>query len=213
MKKAIKSGVILLAACSTLLYSGGTAKHSAYIEYKSIQEKSLPPENYFVSIAAGSSLIDVKSDIQNNVVLYDGALDDQGLAFDLSFGYRTTPNIFFTVGYQYINLELAGIHHFYASANYQSNIKFHPYIGLILGQGRFIWDEEPAMVYYNKKLTEDSITYGIQVGLEEKVTDKVSLFARYQAVKSDFNLEMYKNTSNIKHTQFNNIVIGANYAF
>ena len=202
MKKIFKSIVISTVACSALLYS------------TELYEKDINQENYFVSIATGSSSINIKSNLRSNVILYDGALDNQGLVFDLSLGYRAAPNTFFTLGYQNTNLDLLGISHFYTSANYQlSDTKLHPYIGLVLGYGALTWSSDPAIVNYNKKLTEDSTTYGVQIGLEENITDKVSFFARYQMMISDFNLEMYKNTSNINHTQLNNIMIGVNYAF
>ncbi|MCF6188943.1 MAG: porin family protein [Cocleimonas sp.] len=68
-------------------------------------------------------------------------------------------------------------------------------------------------MFINEDLKSSSFIYGLQAGIEKKVSKKYAIFAKYQYIKYDHNIEIRNNTSNIKHKAGQNLLIGLSYLF
>ena len=206
MKALLKVSIFLLLTSACLVSKDTNLVVS--------EDTNLEKNNYFLTLGVGISKANVDTDLASDVTLHHNALNDAASLIDIGIGFRNSAHTFFTLGYQQVALDIASIDHIYATVNYQFiDTVLNPYVGLVAGYGTLIWDEEPAVSRYNKNLTEKTTTFGLQVGVEEHVSQNMALFAKYQMLSSDFTLEIYNNTSNIQHTQFNNISVGVKYDF
>ena len=171
-------------------------------------------DKLFVYAAAGISQLDVDESLAPNTVLTSGALDNTGSIFEVGLGHRYNKKIFTTFSLQRNKLENANIHNIYGSVNYQlSTKKVKPFIGLLAGHSRLKWSTPPHQVRINKNLTSKGFMYGVQMGIEKKLQNNLSVFIKYQFIKNDHKIEIVDNKSNIRHNSEQNLLLGLQYSF
>lgn len=168
----------------------------------------------FVFAGGGGSKLDVDTSLASNSILIPGALDNSGKNIEIGVGFKHSKNIFTTLTFQKNKLSIADVNNVYGSINYQfSTLKVKPFIGALIGRSRLKWSERPHQVLINENLTSKSFMYGVQFGIEKELQKRFSVFAKYQFIKYDHEIEIVNNTSNIKHNSGQNLLLGLRYSF
>ncbi len=147
--------------------------------------------------------------------LRSGALDDGGIVYEVGIGYTLRSSWFAEIAYQRSSLDLIHMDTLYGSLNYaftQRERSIRPYVGLLLGYSRLTWEKRPYRMLINEDLTSTGVSYGIQLGIEMKLTRNTELLARYQYINLD--QKMVILTDNIiDHKAQRNLMIGIKYEF
>ncbi len=211
----MKSNILMLSiVISSFCYAGGDLVQP--VEPKIVISTQVEQFNdaFFVYVAGGAALLNVKDTPSELTPYTDGALDDQGIIGEIGLGYQYKPNFFMELAAQRTMLEIADIYNYYISMNYQLyNGDFKPYVGAILGYGQFEWSETPSEAYINEDLNADGFIYGVQVGFKQKLSENLSLIAKYQFIKYEYVLNIRSNTSRIEHNYTQHLLAGVQYAF
>lgn len=213
-----KHHILLAVQLCTILYAGGDFSVIEPYEGMPLQEETYLADEefnkFFVSASIGYSSIDVKSRLENGENFNDNALDSGGLNIDVEGGYRINYHIFATLGYQGTFLDMATLHNFYSSINYQfSEYELDPYVGLVAGQSILNWSDDPHYVLIDRDLSSTSLYYGAQVGFSKEIKENWKMTAKYQLLNYNHELDIRNGLSNIQHTLTNNFLIGAKYEF
>lgn len=170
---------------------------------------------YFIDGNIGLAKVTVDSSVNDTHFLSD-ALDDTGLILDVGIGYRITPNWFIEASAQHTSLDYLSITNWYGSVNYQfTGSDLNPYVGFVAGYSDLKWDTAP--LDNSNSATEDKNAneyfVGGQIGLEYKVSERVSVNTLYQYLSNNEEIVTYVNGQELKHKDQNNFIIGVRYAF
>lgn len=174
----------------------------------------LDGKNSFVFGAVGNSDVNIDTSLAPNTNLTSGAIDSSAKTFEIGVGYEFNKKYFATLVVQKNTLDIADINNIYGSVNYQFSKKgIQPFIGVLAGYSQLDWSKRPHVMFINEDLTSNSFIYGLQAGVEKKLNNKLSLFAKYQYLKYDHTIEIVNNTSNINHKSGQNLLVGLRYFF
>jgi len=204
-----------LAIFSSVVYAGGAqAPIPAVVPWDVPVEEAT---NYFVYVSGGTATANVDSNIQDNIVLLPEVLNDNANVLEAGIGYRHSSDLFATAFIQSGSLDQVSIMNYNASVNYRfSDWAVMPYLGAVLGYSTLKWDEVPAdttgHTNVTTKLDADHMTFGLQAGLDYELTDHFTLFGKYQVLTFDHLMEIF-DTSEIKHTNLQNLEGGIRYEF
>ncbi len=169
--------------------------------------------NIFVDVSAGLSNTPYsKSDTVGSIRL---SLDENGYLYDLALGYRFNDNLFSTLNYQYSKLDEIDFDDYYVTLNYQFNHELKPYVGVILGRSYLHWNKDPLNSSQTKNHTSASVMYGIQTGLEYKLSDNISFIPKiiYSRTDHGTNLISSPARSYVEHDSKTQVLLGVRYSF
>ncbi len=176
--------------------------------------ESIDKSKISISISGGVNKLDINTSLAPNATLNTGALDKSGRVLEFGIGYKYSKKIFSTFAFQRSTFDISSIKNIYGSINYQFPIKtIQPFIGALVGYSQLDWSKRPHPMLINENLKSDSFIYGVQTGIKKKVSQNYSIFAKYQYIKYDHNIEIQNNTSNIKHNAGQIFLIGISYIF
>lgn len=205
-----------LLLSSSTLYAGGDfeiIEPYSKIDNEPIVEKE-DIKKGFISVSGGASFLAIDSSLENGTDFNSGTLDTTGGLVEVNAGYRFNREVFSTIAYQASFLDIATIHNFYASINYQfDNDRFNPYIGALLGSSTLNWSEDPYLVLIDKDLTSESLMYGVQAGFKNELKEDLYLATRLQFIKYNHELDIRNNRSNVIHNSAINLSVGVQYEF
>lgn len=206
MRKKI---TISIAASLSLLYGGG------YTEPASVPGVVVEESPYYIYGMVGVHIQNIESKSVPGYPIVPDALEDTGAAGEMGVGYKISEKTFAELAYQYQYLTQNDTHNFYASLNYGflgSTSKYTPYVGALAGYSVKHWRKNPShWVTFGRD--SNSALYGVQVGLDTKLNQKVSLRVKYQAVNSGHSLDIHKTEDAIEHTYAQTLMAGIKYAF
>lgn len=167
----------------------------------------------YVFVSGGGALLNVDASLSPTNTLIDSALDDNGGIFEIGAGYNVDSNIFTEIAYQRSMLASADIDNFNVSLNsrFYNFGDVDAYVGGILGYSTLSWTEDPHTVKYSKDLTSSSLTVGVQLGTSMKVSDNVSITAKYQYLYYGHLLDVTNATSTVEHNGAHHFLLGVSY--
>jgi len=176
--------------------------------------KATTQSKYFAYVAGGVSFLDTQSNLPA-ISQKKGALDERGKIIDFGIGTKLTHNIFATLSEQRTEIALGDINSIYTSLNYQfTDVMLKPFFGALVGYSKLNWDSRPYKVARAiEKSASSGTTYGIQTGVEQKITKNWSGFAKYQFVKYDHQLNIDNGKYDITHDSVQNALVGVRYGF
>lgn len=175
---------------------------------------NLYAENMFMDVSTGYSNIPyTKKDKQGSIDLDN--LDENAYSYDLALGYKFSKNIFSTINYQYSNLDEMEFDDYYLTFNYQFQKRLKPYIGFLLGKSFLHYKKDLLKSSTSKNYTSGSFLYGVQAGLEYKLSTNLSFIPRfiYSRTNHGTNLISSPAKSNIEHNYKSHILFGLRLLF
>jgi len=212
--KAIGMSYALLVGMSSLYAGGDLEIVEPYMEPIKQSVEYVELNKYFISASVGVGFLTVDSTLENDTSFNAGTLDKTGGLFEVGAGYRFNHELFSTIAYQGTFLDIATIHNFYASINYQfDDYVIEPYFGVIFGSSILNWSEDPYLVLIDRDLTSESLIYGLQIGMKNELKEDLYLASRIQLIKYNHQLDIRQNRSSVDHTLATNLSIGVQYEF
>jgi len=212
--KVIGMMSVLLLGSSSLYAGGDFEVVEPYTEAYALPIEKGELKKYFISASGGVGFLAVDSSLENDTEFKAGTLDKTGGLFEVNAGYRFNREFFSTIAYQGTFLDIATIHNFYASINYQfDDYVLDPYFGAIFGSSTLNWNENPYLVLIDKNLTSKSLMYGVQAGLKNELKEDLYLATRVQLIKYNHQLDIRQNRSSVNHTLATNVSVGVQYEF
>jgi hypothetical protein len=212
--------LITLGALTSILHAGGGFVRSIepVIDIPIQQIQPVKDKDYFAYMAGGMSKVGMTHDGTACDCVDSGALDEEGGMLEIGVGYQYSQNIFVTLAAQRTMLEIVDIDNVYLSLNYEFNVMSRPYIGVLAGYSKLTWNEYPETqnANYDDDLESTGLVYGIQLGIQPHLTEKFSLFAKYQFLKYDHIMHIRPDdidNETIEHSSGQNLLTGVQYGF
>ncbi len=166
---------------------------------------------YFLQFGGGLSKIDAKTNLDERFLA--DKLADTGIAFDIAVGVES-KNFFATINYGHITYDNIKMTNTYGTVNYKfTNNDISPYIGLLVGQGDFKWDETPLANSRDEKLYSSSTVKGLQIGANKSMSKQLYLNLNFQYIRYDYATNINDGEFYIEHKTQNNLTIGVKYVF
>lgn len=139
--------------------------------------------NSFLILSVGTTSLDVSTTHNLATLSMDEFVtDEDGLNYELSYGYYFTKNLFLVLSVNDVILEEATILTGLIEVNYSFDVFLKPYIGLGFGYSQFKWEKEPITVTGEKDYSSYSLAYSAQLGLEYAINDSWAIINQYQYI-------------------------------
>ena len=171
-------------------------------------------ERTFLDISTGySNAPYTKNDKTGNISI--NQLDKNGYLYDLAIGYRINESVFTTLNYQYSKFKQIDYDDYYITLNYQFDYSLNPYLGILLGKSYLHWNKDPLNSSTIKDINSGSFIYGVQAGLEYKISNNISFLPKilYTRLDHGTNLISLPASSYLEHKNRYQILFGLRFWF
>jgi len=230
----MKKIILMVMASSSLLFSGGINWSSfgfsnigSFDVMKYIPERMKNSDNYFVEGSLGVALTSVKNDVKT-AVMNDSSTSEMGVGINIGAGCNVTDNIFVTMNYERLNIDIYSLDNVYISANYlfdeslsgflkekafpkyiiDSNIS--PYVGVLTGYSSASWEEQPVKGVLESQETSKNLFFGLQAGVEGDLDEDIKFFT---SLKYNFvNHKTLVNGEEFSHNNHYSIMAGFKFS-
>jgi len=211
MKRVIGNTILL----SSLLLAGGDLVPIVEpIEVEEIESpvqvvEILKTKNWFLGLNGSYISLDVSQD-PSNLITTNFIPEYEGISYGVELGFNYSDALFYTLNYDYLDLDQAFMQNITASVNYKIN---GFYAGLVAGISSLEWDEAPTATYDDE--TSEEFIYGVKLGYEYQMSDDLTVYTQYQFLQTEHLTEIISGaiTSNILYESINHTTIGIRYQF
>jgi len=210
MKRVIGSTALL----SSLLLAGGDIVPTVEpidVEEIEVKIKEITTDkNWFIGGSIGYIGLDVSQEPLNNIAT-NFIPENEGISYGIELGFNYSNNIFYTINYDYLDLDQAFMQNITASINYKIN---GFYAGVVAGMSSFEWDEAPTPTPIYED-TSDEFIYGVKLGYDYPINDNLIVYAQYQFLQTEHLTDITSgdNKSEILYENINHSTIGIKYQF
>jgi len=152
----------------------------------------------------------------DNQTSYELDLDTTAYSVGAGLGYRFDKHWFVSAEYLQSHSQEVVMDNIYASINYQYPLNedtISPYMGLLYGQSRLSWKEEPVITPRNEKRS-DAPMFGIQMGVGFEVTPSIDIALSYQYIYAEHTTYVTTQTEDtrIVYNNFNRFLFSLQYS-
>ena len=195
MKKSILS-VLLIGILSSSLIAGSSS--------------------FFLSASVGGSVTKLdQDDKRDKLVLENDSDDEDGIIYNVGAGYGYKGFII-KAKYSQIVLENAKVNNALFGIGYQfKNSVLKPYIGILAGQSELKWDKSVVQKDEDNDLTSKKPLIGAELQAQYDFCNCFSFLLTYSyyGVEHNTNVVAPSYDTDLKHKNFQNLLVGLRYEF
>ncbi len=201
MKRVLNVAIV----ASSLLLAGGDTM--PIVEPLLPIVEAVDNKSWFVGINGGYIGLDVAQN-PANVIATNFVPEYEGISYGVELGLEQ-GNLFYTLNYDYLDLDQATMQNITASINYKMGIF---YGGIVAGMSAFEWDQTPTGTYEE---SSDEFIYGVQVGIQKDITNHLSIYGQYKFLQTEHTTTFTNGAtqSEVLYENINSATIGVRYYF
>jgi len=164
-------------------------------------------KSWFVGLNGGYIGLDATQN-PANAIATNFVPESSGASYGVELGLNQ-ENLFYTLNYDYFDIDQATMQNLTASINYKMGMF---YAGLVAGVSHFEWDQAPTAIYED---SSDEAIYGVQVGFQADITQHLAVYGQYRYLQTEHSTTLTNGAtqSEVLYENINNAVIGVRYYF
>ncbi len=201
MKRVLNVAIV----ASSLLLAGGDTM--PIVEPIAPVVEVVHNKSWFVGINGGYIGLDATQN-PANAIATNFVPEYEGISYGVELGLEQ-GNLFYTLNYDYLDLDQATMQNITASINYKWGML---YGGIVAGMSAFEWDRAPTAIYEE---SSDEFIYGVQVGIQKDITNHLSIYGQYKFLQTEHTTTLTSGAtqSEVLYENINSATIGVRYYF